>query len=560
MIMTRSGFRASLPALPAAALLIIGLQAHAMADSGVPAGSEVLAKVDGEAVTLGDLDAILPASTEAVRQLQNNPPEAILKRMIQNRLLEQEGYRLGADESFEIKNQVDELKRHQSVIALMDSIAAPVERPDRTELDSLFTQSNRMNRIAHILVDSESEGLALLDSLKAGVPFAALEERHSRDTTWAGEGGDVGWAREGLLIPEFEEVVADLEKGDFAGPVKTEKGWHLLQLSDVRIETVGQSEAMQSALYDAIMKERVMNLIKGYVDNLKERYGVTVNEDLLATLDYASADPEVQQRLRESEETLAVMPWREFTIKDLSRAIRFQYFHGTEGKADAPEIRDKMFDEELTQALLRHEAIRIGLHKRPEIVARAEALERKLLREKVLGMVADIPFDPGEEEVEAYYQEHPEAFTPAPRLRVDAAVLEDEQAAGEFRRGLEEGAGVGWLAKRTPAVIDPEPQDFSGWLEAEMLQITPAEAEKGGLVGPLAVPGGWAVAKIVAKEKVTAAPLDECRGAVLGRMKNEAMHQAISDAVARLESAAEIEIMDGAAQKIEDRIDYWIGR
>ncbi|MBU1698775.1 MAG: peptidyl-prolyl cis-trans isomerase [Candidatus Eisenbacteria bacterium] len=540
--------------------LLHGSSRVAAADAPMPAGAAVLALVDGDPITMTDLEIILPRPKPSLtaEELQGYSPESILKRMIQNRLLEQEGYRLDAQEDPQIKNQVEELMRHRSVIALLDSISAPVEKPKPGELDSLFTKTNRMNRISHILLDDEASALALRDSLKAGIPFATLADRHSRDTTWAGKGGDIGWAREGMFIPEFETLMPQLSVGEIGGPVQTEKGWHLVLLAEIRDETVGQSDAMQDALVDAVMKDRVMTVVKAYVEALKEKYNVTIDEPLLQTLDYGSPDPEVQNQLRDNEAVLATLPWRQIKVSELTRAMRFQHFHGIENKPNAPELRDKMFGEVLAESLLRHEAAILHLHKRPNIIMESDALERQLLREKVLNMIVDFPFNPDEKEIESFYNAHSEEFTPKARLRVNGALLGNEEAARRFREKLEEGASLSWLIPRTPAVSDPNPVAFTNWVDAQMLGLS-SDVDKGMLLGPLPFEGAWAVVKIVEIERVTAPPLAQCRGQVLRSLKSQRTREAVTDAVARLESAATIEIMDGAYQRIEQRIHDWMG-
>jgi hypothetical protein len=74
------------------------------------------------------------------------------------------------------------------------------------------------------------------------------------------------------------------------------------------------------------------------------------------------------------------------------------------------------------------------------------------------------------------------------------------------------------------------------------------------VVGPIELPGGWAVARIVAVEQSGPAALATCREAVLRAMKGARIQQAIQDAFARLGSATEIHILEGARQLTADRL------
>jgi hypothetical protein len=543
-------------------ILLLGLLpwgSTALGRSPSPDAS-VLARVNGESVTTADLEVLLAGQQRPdgdPGKASHLSPEGVLKRLIQNRLLEQEGYGIGTHETPKVKSQVWDLVRYRSMIALMDSISAEVPEPNPEDFDSILSRRNTMHRLSHVLVDDESSARDLLDSLAAGIPFADLAARHSRDTTWAGDGGDLGWAREDAYILEFQEAIQGIGKGDVAGPVKTERGWHILMLMDTRTETVGQSDRMSTALQEAAMRDRVMKTLRSYVMSLREKYDVVVNESLLASLDYTSEDTEVQTELRDSDAVLATLPWRNLTVSGLTRNIRFEHFHGLRGKPDAAEIRNRLFDDWLTESLLRHEASVLGFNKKPGIVAQADRLERRLIREAVIEMILAIRFDPSQEETEAFYADHIGEFTPNPRIRAEGVFLESEEASRRFREGLESGARLSWLAARTPEVSDPSPAVFSDWLDAELLGVS--GVERGKILGPMEIEGSWAVAKVLEMKSAGPTPLDQCRSQVLGKMKSEQMRKAMGEAMATLESQAEIEVLDGAHREIERRVNAWLG-
>jgi peptidyl-prolyl cis-trans isomerase SurA len=78
---------------------------------------------------------------------------------------------------------------------------------------------------------------AILDSIKAGGDFAAFARRHSQDGT-ASSGGDLGWAKRGTFVPEFERVAFSLPEGGVSDIVQTEFGFHIIQLLERRGESV----------------------------------------------------------------------------------------------------------------------------------------------------------------------------------------------------------------------------------------------------------------------------------------------------------------------------------
>jgi peptidyl-prolyl cis-trans isomerase SurA len=78
---------------------------------------------------------------------------------------------------------------------------------------------------------------AILDSLRAGGNFADFAKRYSTDAT-AANGGDLGWSKRGDFVPEFEEVLFALKEEQVSDVVKTQFGYHIIQLVGRRGESV----------------------------------------------------------------------------------------------------------------------------------------------------------------------------------------------------------------------------------------------------------------------------------------------------------------------------------
>lgn len=78
---------------------------------------------------------------------------------------------------------------------------------------------------------------AILDSIRAGGDFAEFAKRYSTDAT-AANGGDLGWAKRGDYVREFEETAFGLKENEISGIVKTQFGFHILQLLGRRGESV----------------------------------------------------------------------------------------------------------------------------------------------------------------------------------------------------------------------------------------------------------------------------------------------------------------------------------
>jgi len=70
--------------------------------------------------------------------------------------------------------------------------------------------------------------------IKAGEDFATLAKEVSDDASNASKGGDLGWFKAGMMVPEFDQAVFSMDKGDVSDIVETQFGFHLIYLTDIR--------------------------------------------------------------------------------------------------------------------------------------------------------------------------------------------------------------------------------------------------------------------------------------------------------------------------------------
>lgn len=82
----------------------------------------------------------------------------------------------------------------------------------------------------HILVSSKEECEAIKAQIAAGADFAELAAEHSSCPSGQ-EGGELGEFRPGQMVPEFDKVVFSAPVGVVQGPVKTQFGFHLVEVT-----------------------------------------------------------------------------------------------------------------------------------------------------------------------------------------------------------------------------------------------------------------------------------------------------------------------------------------
>ena len=112
-------------------------------------------------------------------------------------------------------------------------------------IERLVEQTN----VRHILVkpnevlddDAARKFIASLKQrIESGEDFAELAKEHSDDIGSAQEGGELGWTNPGQMVSEFETAMAGAEIAVITDPVRSEFGWHILEVTDRRTENFAE--------------------------------------------------------------------------------------------------------------------------------------------------------------------------------------------------------------------------------------------------------------------------------------------------------------------------------
>lgn len=83
----------------------------------------------------------------------------------------------------------------------------------------------------HILVDNEAKCNDIIKELNGGAEFADLAKQHSSCPS-GNDGGNLGTFGRGQMVPEFDTACFDGNVGDVQGPIKTQFGFHVVQVTE----------------------------------------------------------------------------------------------------------------------------------------------------------------------------------------------------------------------------------------------------------------------------------------------------------------------------------------
>jgi peptidyl-prolyl cis-trans isomerase SurA len=117
-------------------------------------------------------------------------------------------------------------------------------------------------------------GLAA-EARKPGVDFAQLAKQKSEGPS-ASDGGDLGYFRRGVMVPEFDKVAFTLKEGEVGDPIRTKFGWHVIKLEEKRAVGVKSFDEMKDELRDKMLMGQLEKYTEDYVQELKQGAAVEI--------------------------------------------------------------------------------------------------------------------------------------------------------------------------------------------------------------------------------------------------------------------------------------------
>lgn len=212
--------------------------------------------------------------SEQVQQGQTDTPE--LQRMVRDELinrevLQQEAERRGLGSSNEVKQQMD-LTRQAILLRALQQDFMKTHKVSDKELTEEYNRikaqfGDKEYRARHILVDSEDKAKSLIEQIRKGAKFEEVAKQNSKDPGSGANGGDLDFAAPGNFVPEFSRAMTALQKGQMTdAPVKTQFGWHIIKLEDVRDAQIPSLDEVKPQLSQSLLGKRWAEYQKGLKD------------------------------------------------------------------------------------------------------------------------------------------------------------------------------------------------------------------------------------------------------------------------------------------------------
>jgi peptidyl-prolyl cis-trans isomerase C len=240
----------------------------------LPVAAQNVAIVNGKPVPKARVDMLASQIAKSGRPVSPEMQGQLKEEVIAREVFMQEASKRGLDASDDFKAQM-ELARQTILIRELFADYQKTNPVTDAEVKAEYDKFAAANggkeyKARHILVEKEDEAKKVIADLKKGGKFEDIAKKQSKDPGSGANGGDLDWATAASYVPEFSQAMVKLAKGQMTEtPVKTQFGWHVIRVDDVRDATLPKIEEVRAQIAQQLQQQKLAEFQKTLRTNAK---------------------------------------------------------------------------------------------------------------------------------------------------------------------------------------------------------------------------------------------------------------------------------------------------
>lgn len=267
-------------------------QATATTKSAAPQ-SKAVATVNGKEISEHTLAAYMQQRLAQIPEADTaSARRQILEEAINMELAIQDAVKQQLDKDPYVALELDTQRRNILASAAFGKYLKDNPKTD-ADLKKIYEENIRPEnfqsfKVRHILAESEEQAKAIIEKLKTGGDFIEIARSGSKGPS-SENGGDLGWLNSQDILPEILSVIQKLDKDKFAeAPVKTQFGWHVVKLDDVKQTPVPSYEKVKNELTSIAQRQS----LEDYLNTLRNSAKIEILDELARANDAGKPQPD----------------------------------------------------------------------------------------------------------------------------------------------------------------------------------------------------------------------------------------------------------------------------
>jgi peptidyl-prolyl cis-trans isomerase C len=265
-----------------------------------------IVRVGDAVLTGGDINRLVPEDEQIPLTFEER--REFVRRWVDTEVLRQEAIRRGLKNDPYVDARLKELEQQFLADYLVFIELRKRTEVSEQEIEAYYAAHEREYqneyRVSQIVVGTPEEAGQVVELLKTR-SWAWVANRYSNDAS-AKRGGDLGYLTKGNMIPELEAIVFDMKPGDVSGIVKTDFGYHLFRLEDVREASVALGiDDVREQIMNTLMLEKRKRAYREFLDSLKAKADIRYKDESYLRPVEGGAQTDTGGSVEEIDTTLA---------------------------------------------------------------------------------------------------------------------------------------------------------------------------------------------------------------------------------------------------------------
>jgi peptidyl-prolyl cis-trans isomerase C len=233
-----------------------------------------VAIINGKAVPLSRVEALAQQVAASGRPVDDQVRAQLKEEVVLREIFMQEAQKRGIGATEDFKTQMELARQTIMIRTLFADYQKKNPITDaaiQAEYDKFVAANGgKEYRARHILVETEDEAKAIVKSIKGGAKFEDIAKKSSKDPGSGANGGDLDWAAAASYVTEFSEAMVKLDKGQMTdAPVKSQFGWHVVRVDDVRQAQLPKLEDIKPQVLQQMQQQQLSEYQRGLREKAK---------------------------------------------------------------------------------------------------------------------------------------------------------------------------------------------------------------------------------------------------------------------------------------------------
>src|SRR4030043_2119143 len=384
---------------------------------------KVLAVVDGEPITEGDLEYSLTIShrKEDLSSAGTLNLSRYVQKLIDDRLIIDDARRTGIDQYPEIKQAIQAYSLRESVVRLHDEEIVKKVSVSEKDIADYYRINFERFTLGLIEVGSEEEAKDLLEQLKKGEDFKELARKYSTHISKK-EGGEIVLKRNSM--PTYiDEAVLNLRPGEFSDVIKIANKYYIVKLIDRKEAPDEEFEKVRGGIERAIRKQKEEERSDEYLRRLRDRAAIKIDREILSAINVGGKTEEIDKWSKDKR-PLAEVNGLVLKVEDFIAMVT------PPTRKSSEDILNGWIDRNLVD----HEALTRHYENSPDLKIMIYRYENQLLKNTFIKRIIIPKVIISDETLEDYYSNHQNSFIKPATYRIQLITVKTIDEAQDILR------------------------------------------------------------------------------------------------------------------------------